>query len=63
MLVFRKLSKRKIWLCSFSLILYVNGCVSFGVAHWNVLIVKGSYARVGIRMRYVGVMDLLEFYV
>lgn len=55
--------KRKIWLCSFSLLLYVNGCVSVGVARWNVLIVKGSYVWVGIRMRYVGVMDLLDFYV
>jgi hypothetical protein len=37
--------------------------VCFGVAHWNVLIVKGSYVWVGIRMRYVGVMDLLDFFV
>ncbi len=50
-------------MCSFSLLLYVNGCVSFGVAPWNVLMVKGSYVCVGIRMRYVGVMDLLDFYV
>jgi hypothetical protein len=54
-------SKRKFSLFCFSLILNWTGCMCFGVAHWNVLIVKGSYVWVGLRLRYVGIMDHLDF--